>query len=153
MENCSGLRSRKDAANAKRDATDNGVLVQSATTDQEQSPTSWPRGPFTVQPLDKFATEGPRSASPSDTSSDSSTGDEDDTPVRTPEGTTVVGHGPLVIQTQERTWIQDLKSVGLVCLLLVPCFTVFAPLSVLAPCALRTPPRCAALMYGSVCGH
>ena len=94
-----------------------------------------PCGPFTVTHLDDNESSlGPssdRSSSPSDRSSSSSGDDLDPAPPLAVSGDT--GGNAVVIQANDRKGLSDAFSVALVAGFLVPCFTVFAPLTVIGP--------------------
>jgi hypothetical protein len=97
----------------------------------EGSRPSGPSGPFIVRHLDDYeSSRGPggsdRSSSPD---SSASSGDED-CAVGSPG---VCPGGPVVIQAMKRRGLGDVFSVALVAGFLVPCFTVFAPLTVIGP--------------------
>ena len=116
-------------------------------------PSSGPSGPFIVTHLDNDESRGPagsdRSSSPSDEGdSAASSGDEDGvgssrggSPGAGASGSLPGGApgGAIVIKAAARSGVADVLSVALVAGFLVPCFTVFAPLTMVGPlvCAVK----------------
>jgi hypothetical protein len=112
---------------------------------------SGPSGPFIVRHLDDYeSSRGPGSDRSSSPDGSALSGDEDGAAVS--PGVSL--GGPVVIQAMKRRGLGDVFSVALVAGFLVPCFTVFAPLTVIGPlvCAAKYGVgRCARFARGFAC--